>query len=81
MSPFLGFTPGTRMFSIFLEAADRSGAFCVLFFRGFFGGSGCRVGSLPASLLLRRGGAAGFFAGFLAGFFLPHRHSAKARPA
>ena len=40
MSPLGGFTPGTKMFSIFLEAADRLDAFCVLFFRGFFGGSG-----------------------------------------
>ena len=90
MSPFGAFNPGTRMFSIFFKPADLLGTLVLAdFFRGFFFGSGCLTvsGANPASLRLLRGGAAAFLgadffldAGFLA-FFLPHRHSARARPA
>ena len=86
MSPFGAFNPGTRMFSIFFKRAELLDTLVLAaFFRGFFFGSGCLTVSAdtPASLRLLRVGAAFFFflgADFLA-FFLPHRHSARARPA
>ena len=38
MPPFLGFSPGTKISSIFLLAAVLFGAFCAFFLRGFFFG-------------------------------------------
>ena len=73
------------MFSIFLLAALRFGAFFLRALRaGFFFGSGC-LAVTPANLLLRLGGAEDF--GLAAAFFFffpplfPHRHSANAFPA
>ena len=75
------------MFSIFLLAALRFGAFFLGALRGgFFFGSGCLAvsGAAPANLLLRLGGADDF--GLAAAFFFffqplfPHRHSANAFP-
>ena len=75
------------MFSVFLLATLRFGAFFFGTLRGgFFFGSDCLIVSavFPASLLLRLAGAADFGRGFdfgLAAFFFPHRHSANALPA
>ena len=86
MSPRFGFSPGTRISSIFLEAAVLFGAFCAFFLRGFFFGSGPRTGPCPAKRRLLRTGALGFLAfGFFppAFFFFagPHLHPANAFPA
>ena len=77
MSPFLGFSPGTKISSIFLLAAVLFGAFCFAFLRGLFFGSGPLTGTCPANLRLFLTGALGFLA---FGFFPPHREIAD-RPA
>ena len=63
MSPFFGFKPGTRMFSIFLEAADR---FIAFFFLGFFLAV---IGAFPWSRRLFLTGAFVCFLAFVCFFF------------